>query len=151
MSGVTLRVGRADDGKAMHRLDVVCFESVFRFSLRAMRRFAGEAGAVVLVAERDGVLVGFVIVSVAGDEGYVVTLDVDPALRRAGVARALMERAVADVAAAGGVVVRLHVHVGNLGAVRFYEGLGFKGVGMGKGFYGDGVDAWVYERVLAGE
>ena len=132
----------------MHALDLICFEEPFRFSLRAMRRFALAPQAIVWVAEgRDG-LAGFVIVESEGNEGYVVTLDVAPSERRSGVAAELMRRAQESLAAAGVSAVGLHVFVGNAGALRFYEEIGFRQVRMELGFYGKGLDALVYAREL---
>ena len=89
--GVQYRRGMAADVPTMYALDVICFEEPFRFSQRAMRRFALGSKARVWVAEEAaGELVGFVIVEVEGDAGYVVTLDVAPEWRRGGVARELM-------------------------------------------------------------
>jgi ribosomal protein S18 acetylase RimI-like enzyme len=39
--------------------------------------------------------------------------------------------------------------VGNTGAVRFYERIGYKPVGRVDGFYGRGFDALVYRKGLA--
>jgi [ribosomal protein S18]-alanine N-acetyltransferase len=145
---VTLREYRAGDAEAMHTLDEVCFEPVFRFSRRAMRAFAEAAGAVTVLAEQSEELAGFAIVQMEGRVGYVVTLDVAPAWRRCGLAGRLMREAEARVRAAGGVGMELHVFVGNVGAVRFYEGIGYGRVGLVEGFYGRGLDALVYGKRL---
>jgi len=50
------------------------------------------------------------------------------------------------VAAAGATAMGLHVYVGNLAAVGFYEGLEYSRVEGSAGFYGDGLDAWVYGK-----
>ncbi len=141
LAEVQYRRGVAADVRAMWELDLVCFEKPFRFSLRAMREFATATNATVWVAEAAGELVGFVIVEAEGDAGYVVTLDVAPACRRGGLARELMQLAGQGLRTLG-----LHVFAGNDGAVRFYEGLGFRRVGMEIGFYGAGLDALVYGR-----
>ena len=59
---VTLREYRDGDIEAMYALDVACFEPVFRFSRRAMRRFAEARGAVTVLAEVEADLAGFCIV-----------------------------------------------------------------------------------------
>ena len=143
------RRGLAADVPAMYALDVICFEEPFRFSLRAMRRFALSPGASVWVAEAAGQLAGFVIVKLDGVAGYVVTLDVAPEYRRGGVAGALMQHAQAGLEAAGGQTLALHVYAGNAAAIRFYEAAGFRLLGMEPGFYGAGLDALVYQRELA--
>jgi ribosomal-protein-alanine N-acetyltransferase len=144
-----LRSGRESDLGAMFALDLVCFDETFQFDLRSMRRFALRRGAVVVVAEAGGDLVGFVIVHMErGRQGYVVTLDVAPDCRRKGLARALMVEAETRVAAAGAKAMGLHVYVGNSAAVGFYEGLGYGRVEAYEGFYGEGLDGWVYGKRL---
>lgn len=130
----------------MYALDLVCFEPVFRFSRRAMRNFAETPGAVTVLAEAGGELAGFCVVQLEGKLGYVVTLDVAPAWRRKGLARRLMEEAEARIRAAGGAGMALHVHTGNVGAMHFYEGIGYGRVGVAKGFYGRGMDALLYRK-----
>jgi len=145
---VTLREYRDGDIEAMYALDVACFEPVFRFSRRAMRRFAEARGAVTVLAEVEADLAGFCIVQMEERVGYVVTLDVAPAWRRRGLARQLMADVEARVLGAGGVGMELHVFAGNVGAVRFYEGTGYERMGMVEGFYGRGLDALVYGKRL---
>ena len=151
---VTLREYRVGDMEAMYALDVVCFEPPFRFTKWAMRRFAEAKGAVTVVAEAEGDLVGFAIVQIegggrAGSRGYVVTLDVAEGWRRQGLARQLMLEAETKAAATGAVRMALHVYVGNEAAVRLYEGMGYRQVGIAENFYGPGMDALVYLKRLA--
>ena len=148
MDEITLRDYRPGDWEAMYALDLVCFEPVFQFSRRAMRSFAEETGAVTLLAEADGELAGFCIAHLEEKTGYVVTLDVAPAWRRRGIARLLMEEVEARVRAEGGIGMALHVYTGNVGAMQFYEGLGYGRVSIDKGFYGRGMDALVYRKKL---
>jgi ribosomal-protein-alanine N-acetyltransferase len=148
MAEITLRDYRHGDWEAMYALDLVCFEPVFQFSRRAMRSFAEEPGAVALLAEADAGLAGFCIAHLEEKTGYVVTLDVAPAWRRRRVARLLMEEVEARVRAEGGISMTLHVYTGNVGAMQFYESLGYGRVSIAKGFYGRGMDALVYRKKL---
>ncbi len=153
MNGWKLRTGCAADIEAMYRLDLLCFDEPFRFNLATMRRFVLRRGAGVVGAEDGGLLAGFVVVYLEGvgrdKVGYVTTLDVAPERRRSGLARVLMVEAEARVRQAGGLAVVLHVFVGNIGAVGFYEQAGYERVGMEVGFYGVGMDGWVYRKGLA--
>jgi ribosomal-protein-alanine N-acetyltransferase len=142
-----------DDLDAMHALDVACFERPFRFTRAAMRRFAEAAKARVVIAEEDDGLAGFVVMHVerSGAErvGYIVTLDVAAQQRRKGIAGALMLEAERQAVAAGCSMMALHVFVGNAAAIGFYESAGFERSHRVRGFYGEGLDAMVYHRVLA--
>jgi [ribosomal protein S18]-alanine N-acetyltransferase len=151
--GITLRPYRAKDLDAMHALDVVCFDKPFRFSRSAMRRFAEAKTARVVIAEEDDALVGFVILDIEATEeeslGYIVTLDVSPPHRRRGLAGQLMQEAERVAIRAGCVAIVLHVFTGNEPAVRFYAGRGFLQAHRERGFYGRGIDAWVFHKPLA--
>lgn len=150
MAHGTLREYRPGDWEAMHALDLVCFGPEFRFSRRTMRGFAEAKGAVTVLAEAAGELAGFAIVQMEGKTGYVVTLDVAPAWRRRGLARRLMAEMERRAEAQGAEQMALHVFAGNEGAIRFYEAMGYGRVGMVEGFYGRGLDAWMYWKGLAG-
>lgn len=150
--GLSMREYRAGDLDAMYALDVLCFEPPFRFSRGAMRRFAEAKKARVVIADEGDHVVGFVIVHVEGARasrvGYVVTLDVEPAMRRRGIAASLMREAERRAAAEGCVGMVLHVFTGNETAVHFYERAGYVRSQREEGFYGLGRDAWVYAKPL---
>ncbi len=149
----TLRAGSEADVRAMYMLDLLCFDETFRFDLRSMRRFVLEPDAIVVVAEAAGKLAGFVVVHLLSrrkqSAGYVVTLDVAREFRRQGLAGELMSAAEKAALEDGARAMMLHAHTGNAGAVRFYEGRGYRRESECAGFYGDGLDAWVFRRELA--
>jgi ribosomal-protein-alanine N-acetyltransferase len=132
----------------MVALDDLCFEAPFRFSRAAMRSFAEAKRARVVVAEADGQLAGFAILHVELRVGYVVTLDVAPQQRRAGLATRLMDELASQAPSAGCSEMMLHVYAGNDAAVRFYERLGFVFQARVPGFYGAGLDALEYRMLL---
>lgn len=150
----TLREYRPADLETMHRLDQVCFEPQFRFDRDTMREFAERPSALALLAEQGvSELAGFVIVHIEQEAGrrygYVVTLDVAPSERRHGLATLLMKEAERRAAAAGASLMGLHVFTGNIGAIRFYERIGYELVGAQPRFYGHaGLDALLYRKML---
>lgn len=148
MSGITLRDYRSGDWQAMHALDVRCFAPLFRFTRRAMRNFAETPGAIILLAEDDGLLAGFCIAHIENRTGYVVTLDVAPAFRRKGLARGLMHELEIRTQATGVDNMALHVFPGNLAAVKLYEALGYERAETAADFYASGIDALVYRKSL---
>lgn len=145
---LTFREYRTGDADAMYRLDVQCFDPVFRFSRRAMQRFAEAEEAMTVLAEANGELAGFAIAEVAEGAGYVVTVDVAPAWRRRGLGRELMEQLEQKARAAGAEAMMLHVFSGNNGAVRIYEALGYRQSGVARDFYGRGLDGLIYDKPL---
>ncbi len=141
------------DVEAMVRLDETCFREAFRFDRRSMRRFAEARGALVVIAEDDSAMAGFVIVQIEGNGaeryGYVVTIDVSPELRRVGLGGCCWREAERQVTAAGVGRMGLHVAVDNEAAIRFYERLGYACVGVAKRFYSEaGMDGLVYLKEL---
>ena len=145
---VTLRGYRADDWEAMYALDLICFEPHFRFSRRTMRGFAEAPNAIALLAEVEGRLAGFSVAHVEEAVGYVVTLDVAPGWRRKGLAARLMAEVEARVRASGARRMALHVFMDNQAAVNFYEALTYERLDVAEGFYGRGLDAFVYVKQL---
>jgi [ribosomal protein S18]-alanine N-acetyltransferase len=150
---IQIRRYRTDDLEAIFRLDESCFSEEFRFDRELMREFAEEWGAITLIAEdAASELAGLVITHVektaTGRGAYVVTLDVVFESRRSGIAGRLMQETERLVALAGATQVELHVFVQNEGAIRFYERRGYRRLGMKAGFYGRGLDAWMYRKEL---
>ena len=152
---IILRGYRAEDLEALCLLDEACFSPEFRFDRESMRRFVGYRRSVVVLAEYDHQLIGFVIVHLEGSGkalgAYVVTLDVAERSRRLGLAGRLMEEATMQARSAGALWMGLHVSAENQGAVAFYERAGYLRGERIRGFYGldeagAEMDAWVYRR-----
>ena len=104
--------------------------------------FAGElskASSVCLGAfdEETGELIGYLIVSRYVDAWHVMNIAVDPNVRRAGVATALLRRLFELTSRDGRRGYTLEVRVSNDGAIRLYEGLGFESRGIRRGYYTD--------------
>jgi ribosomal-protein-alanine N-acetyltransferase len=150
---VVLRDYRPADLETMFQLDEICFSEEFRFNRRSMRAFAEDSSALVYIAETTGgELAGFVIVHLeriaSRLRGYVVTLDVAPGYRRIGIAARLMDEVERRAECAGASQMELHVFSKNDSAFQFYEQRGYQRVGARLGFYGPGLDGWVYRKVL---
>jgi [ribosomal protein S18]-alanine N-acetyltransferase len=150
---ILLRDYRPTDLDAMFQLDEACFAEEFRFDRESMREFAEERSAIIRIAELDGGIEGFVIVhikQVASERrAYVVTLDVAASHRRQGLARRLMNEVEALAASAGAEWMQLHVFTGNMGAIRFYERMGYEPGRLRCGYYGAaGLDAILYAKRL---
>jgi ribosomal-protein-alanine N-acetyltransferase len=101
----------------------------------AIARLLATPGAFALIAQADGVPVGFVIARQAADELEIVSIGVLPPARRAGAARALLQAAFAR--AAGAATCFLEVAEGNAAARALYLRLGFAQAGRRPRYYGD--------------
>lgn len=91
---------------------------------------------------------GMILARVAADEAEVLTLAVDPAVRRHGLGRALLERAMATARQRGAMAAFLEVASGNAPARALYAAASFVMVGRRNGYYPDGGDALVLRRPL---
>ncbi len=105
---------------------------------------AGEVAALISSAATlsaaaldpaNGRLQGFVLSRVAADEAEILTIAVDPTVRKNGVGRALLEESLRQAARAGARAMYLEVDQDNLQALALYRRLGFVQVGERTGYY----------------
>ncbi|APR83409.1 Ribosomal-protein-S18p-alanine acetyltransferase [Minicystis rosea] len=81
--------------------------------------------------------VGFLVAWHVADELHVLNIATRPALRRRGVARALMDEALTYAAAEKIRILILEVRRSNRPAIKLYRGLGFTALGVRPGYYSD--------------
>jgi ribosomal-protein-alanine N-acetyltransferase len=91
---------------------------------------------------------GMLLARVIADEAEILTLAVAPTARRQGVARTLLQAAMAHAAGAGAITIFLEVSAANRAALALYEPAGFAQVGRRRGYYPDGADALVLGAAL---
>lgn len=87
------------------------------------------------VAEKDGVIIGYIGVQNIAGEGFITNVAVLPDYQGCGVGTALLNTAVEFCKSAGMVSLSLEVRKSNLTAIKIYEKAGFKTVGQRKNFY----------------
>jgi ribosomal-protein-alanine N-acetyltransferase len=95
-------------------------------------------------------IVGYTCRWRVADEVHLLNVAVHPERRGLGYGRALVSAVVEEARDGGGRVVFLEVRAGNVIARRLYRELGFKDLGVRRGYYGPGQDAIVMELRLAG-
>ena len=83
------------------------------------------------------------------DEVHLLNVAVHPERRGLGHGRLLVGAVVAEAEAARTRVVYLEVRAGNVIARRLYRQLGFRDLGVRRGYYGPGQDAIVMELRLS--
>ena len=96
-------------------------------------------GSLGLIDERGGMLLG----RVAAGEAEVLTLAVTPAVRRQGIATALLREAATQARTNGAQRMFLEVATGNAVALALYRSVGFVEVGRRRQYYADQSDALV--------
>jgi ribosomal-protein-alanine N-acetyltransferase len=93
------------------------------------------ASGSMLVAEREGRVVGYVVAVSVIDEGEIMNLAVRPDVRGLGLGRRLLRSALDRLALRGITEVFLEVRRSNRAARRLYETEGFRVVGSHPGYY----------------
>ena len=98
------------------------------------------------VAKERARSIGFLAARRVADEVHVLSVAVDPAQRRRGVARALLDAVLLDERASGARAALLEVRASNLAACAFYARTGFVAVGRRPRYYANGEDALLMTR-----
>ena len=94
-----------------------------------MTRFLQRNPGMSLIARTpSGTIIAAVLCGHDGRRGYLHHLAVDPAHRRQGLGRALVERCLAKLAAAGIPKCNIFLFTDNIEGRKFWEKLGYKSV-----------------------
>lgn len=90
-----------------------------------------------------GDIVGYIIYWIVGPEVHIMNIAVAPELRGRGIARQMMARSIEDGTCKCSELIALEVSSVNEPARAMYASLGFRTVGLRKGYYKSGQDAEV--------
>jgi ribosomal-protein-alanine N-acetyltransferase len=82
-----------------------------------------------------GRLSGYALFSLVAGEGEILNFAVDPAVRRRGLGRRLLDAVLDAMRSAGTTAVFLEVRQSNDAAQRLYAGVGFRAVALRRGYY----------------
>ena len=139
MTGI-VRIGPGD-AKPMSALHARCFPNGWSArDIDTLLRQSGVAG----FKSVDGQ--GFILIRRVIDEAEILTICVDPAKRRSGLGRDLLDAGIHEVANQGATRILLDVSVNNLAAYTLYQNAGFAETGRRRAYYADGSDAILMEK-----
>ncbi len=102
-------------------------EGIFRDCLRV--------GYYCRVLEHDGVLAAYGIMSLGAGEGHILNLCVNPEYRAQGLGRYMLDHLLAYARSHRTRVAVLEVRCSNAPALALYEAMGFRKIGVRKGYY----------------
>jgi ribosomal protein S18 acetylase RimI-like enzyme len=155
---VMTRLFMPADSPALYAIERVCFAPPLRFSRTLMRSLSEDPNCRTWIGIVNDVCAGFAMVGVAGEfdeaagvsgsAAYLWTIEVLPVFRRKGVARELLLRVEESAREARCAAIELHMAARNLEALALYEGFGFVRYGIEREFYGRGMDAFRYRKIL---
>ena len=114
-------------------LEKVCFS--LPWSREAFLPELTDPDCCWFAAMEGGTLAGYAGFRSVLDEGYISNVAVSPALRRQGVATALIRAMLEEGTRRRLRFLTLEVRVGNAPARRLYERLGFREAGLRPGYY----------------
>ena len=108
-------------------------------------------GALYLVVEEDGEILGYGGLHRVLDIGDITNIAVGERHRRQGLGGQILEQLILVALANGLTVLQLEVRVGNTSAIHLYEGYGFALVGRRPSYYTHPIeDALLYTLELKG-
>lgn len=143
---VVIEAATRADVDGIHRIEQASFPAPWRreFFLSELK----SDGRFILVARRDGEVVGYVFTMWIFDEMHVNKIAVDASMRRQGIADELMARCF-DFARKNNVeTISLEVRLSNAGAQEFYRHLDFESSYLRPRYYPDGEAAVVMVRKI---
>ena len=146
---MNLRPATEDDLDALAQVHASAFQP--GWDAEDIADLGSGPGVFALIVEADGPI-GMLLGRAVAGESEILTLAVDPAARRQGVAAALVAAACAAAKAAGAEEMFLEVAVDNIAALALYERAGFVRAGLRPAYYeregGEPADAVVMRRDL---
>lgn len=101
-----------------------------------------------LVAVTEGAVCGYVCLMSLFEEAQILDIVVAPHLRGLGIARTLLERAIAIAREKHAEIMMLEVRASNRAAIALYERFGFSRTGIRPKYYENAEDALLMEKTL---
>jgi [ribosomal protein S18]-alanine N-acetyltransferase len=147
-AGPHVRPARAEDLARMAWLEEAAFRDSWPGEMLAHELTHPRALLLVATWAEGQPAAGYVSFRVGVGEAELLRLAVDPAERRRGVARALIETSFDRLRRQGVEACFLEVRQDNEGAIAFYRDLGFARAGRRRGYYRDGTDALIFSLPL---
>lgn len=114
-------------------LERICFSQPW--SEKSLREELDNRTAHFVVAEFNGVVVGYIGVFVVYESCDISNIAVLPEYRRQGIGRFLLEGACDIAEKCGAESVSLEVRPSNVGALALYKSVGFEEIGLRRNFY----------------
>ncbi len=140
-------------------MDQICFDPQLAYSRPELAVYMRRPGAFTLVAEsatgeasqNGGVqskILGFIVAEARRRTGHIITIDVLPEARRAGIGSSLLQAAEDRLRQAGAETVALETAVNNMAAIQFYKRKEYFVEKTMPGYYSNQLDALVMRKDL---
>ena len=147
-SPLTIRRYRPGDGEAVFE---ICRQSpqAAQWSKETYDQ-AHSSGQIVLTAELNGQVCGFLVARIIGDEAEILNMAVDKLHRRNGIGSSLLTMAISAAQAQNAKNIYLEVRESNSTAICFYRQHGFEKASERRGYYSSPTENAVVMKKLTG-
>ena len=144
-----IRPARRADIDDLVRIEERAF-ATDRIPRRSFQRFVASPSSRLLVAMREGTLVGYALVLFRAKAAVarLYSIATAPEASRRGIGTALLAAAERATIARKRTVLRLEVHEKNTTAIKYYRKAGYVMFGRYVDYYADGGDALRFEKQL---
>lgn len=151
MASVDVRDAEPEDLPGVMAIEDECFGSE-RFSPETVRVFMEREDAFLLVALEGQRVIGaaMCIASPRCSEAKIASIAVLKEFRRKGVGSALLRECESKFVSGGASRSGLEVEVNNQPAIDLYSKHGYQLIGIVRGYYSNGRDAYYMEKALKG-
>ncbi len=150
-----MREFRRPDFDVLWRIDQKCFVPGIAYSKRELASYIARQGAFTIVGqapEQDAQdffgIGGFIVAEAHRRVGHIISIDVLPQYRRAGLGSKLLLAAEERLLAIPCQSIKLEAAVDNASAIAFYKRHGYNVVGTIPRYYPGGLNAFVFQKDL---
>jgi tRNA threonylcarbamoyl adenosine modification protein YeaZ/ribosomal-protein-alanine acetyltransferase len=147
-AGIKFRAAHALDVTALYALEKEIYHGEDPWSLAQFKEEIGGKDRYYIVAESEGVVIGYAGIMPMGDVTDILTMTVAPAFRRKGIAREFLKRLIDWSRNKKAQAVMLEVRYNNTEAIPLYEANGFRKISERVDYYGPGLTAIVMRKEL---
>ena len=143
----TIRDASVEDIDALLDIENRCFDTD-KLTRRSFHWMLTKGKSTMLVAEHGGAIIGYILVLYHQGTSLarLYSIAVLPEYRKSGIALRLATAAEAGAQERNCVYMRLEVRRDNASAIRFYERLGYKAIGIWPDYYEDHMEALRYQK-----
>lgn len=142
-AGYCIKNATWQDLNRLWELEKLCFSKEDAWPYLELLAVLSFAGSIRFKLCKGKELIGFVGGEVKEGMGWITTIEVHPAYQGKGFGRALLSKAEASLRTS---TIRLTTRKSNASAIRMYENMGYRPVGIWKSYYAGGEDGIVYEK-----
>jgi ribosomal-protein-alanine N-acetyltransferase len=142
-----IRLFRAEDLDRIMEIERATF-SREAYTRKMFLELQRDCGALFFVAQRGRRVAGYIVLCRNSNKAELVSIAVDPKLRKLGIGTALIEHAFSELVSRKVRCIELMVRVTNEEAVHFYRSFEFRRVRRVRRYYEDGADAYRMRKIV---